>query len=76
MYQMNAGRAEAGLGDDGEDLRRRDAEGGGRPAVDEVDVGEDLQDVGRAGAEDVGKRRGLVRVEHERAQGRGQVRPA
>ena len=71
MYQMNAGRAEAGLEDDGEDLRLRAAESGGRPAVD--DVGEELRDVGRAGAEDVGKRRILVRGEHERAQGRRQV---
>ena len=71
MYQMNAGRAEAGLEDDGEDLRLRAAESGGRPAVD--DVGEELRDVGRAGAEDVGKRRTLVRGEHERAQGRRQV---
>lgn len=65
MYQMNEGRAEAGR-DDGEDLRHRAAEGGGRLVVD--DVGEELRDVGRAGAEeDVGQRRVPVGAEHQRA---------
>ena len=68
MYQMNEGRAEAGLEDDGEDIRHRAAESGGRPAVD--DVGEELRDVGRAGAEeDVGQRRALVGAEHRRRAG-------
>lgn len=68
MYQMNAGRAEAGLEDDGEDLRLRAAESGGGPAVD--DVGEELRDVGRAGAEeDVDQRRAPVGAEHQRRAG-------
>ena len=63
MYQMNAGRAEAGL-DDGEDLRHRDAEGFGLVVGD---VEEELGDVGRVGAEDFDQRRILVGVEHRRA---------
>ena len=56
MYQMNAGRAEAGLEDD---------------------VGEELRDVGRAGAEEDVDQRGRRWARNtSAAQGRGQVRPA